>query len=64
MNCQDYLYRNMHPKLVSRRWFFEQCGIGLGAMVLGHLLADAGLAASATQAPANPRALKKPHYTP
>jgi hypothetical protein len=64
MNCQDYLYRNMHPKLVSRRWFFEQCGIGLGAMALGHLLADAGLAASATEAPANPLAPKKPHYTP
>ena len=64
MNCQDYLYRNMHPKLVSRRWFFEQCGIGLGAMALGHLLADAGLAASATEAAANPLAPKKPHYTP
>src|SRR5207247_5841397 len=64
MNCQDYLYRNMHPKLVRRRWFFEQCGIGLGAMALGHLLADAGLAASATEAAANPLAPKKPHYTP
>ena len=64
MNCQDYLYRNMPPKLVSRRWFFEQCGIGLGAMALGHLLTDAGLAASATEAPPNPLAPKKPHYAP
>src|SRR5438034_6882889 len=64
MNCQDYLYRNMHPKLVSRRWLFEQCGIGLGAMALGALMADAGLAASATEAAANPLAPKKPHYTP
>src|SRR5437016_13458138 len=64
MKCQDYLYRNMPTKLVSRRWFFEQCGIGLGAMALGHLLADAGLAASATEAAANPLAPKKPHYTP
>src|SRR5438046_3532384 len=54
----------MHAQLVSRRWFFAQCGIGLGAMALGHLLADAGLAASATEAAANPLAPKKPHYTP
>ena len=31
MNCQDHLYRNLHPRQITRRWFFEQCGVGLGA---------------------------------
>jgi len=64
MNCQDYLYRNMHPKLVSRRWFFEQCGIGLGTLALGQLLRDAGFAAPDNLAPTNPLAPKRPHHTP
>ena len=44
MNCQDHLYRNLHPRLVTRRWFFEQCGVGLGAAALAHLMAEAGYA--------------------
>ena len=28
MSCTDYLYRNMSPKEVSRRWFLQQCGVG------------------------------------
>jgi Protein of unknown function (DUF1501) len=62
MNCQDHFYRNADPKKVSRRWFFEQCGVGLGAMALGHLLGDTLLAA-ATKEAADPLAPKKPHYT-
>ena len=38
MNCQDHLYRNADPRLVTRRWFLEQCGVGLGAIALGDLL--------------------------
>jgi Protein of unknown function (DUF1501) len=64
MNCQDHLYRNMSPKLVSRRWFFEQCGIGLGVMALGQLLGDNGFAAPADSVPADPLAPRKPHHTP
>ena len=64
MNCQDYLYRKHDPKTVTRRWFFEQCGVGLGAMALGQLFADAGLAAPAVVAPENPLAPKKPHFQP
>ena len=30
MNCQDHLYRNADPRQVTRRWFLEQCGVGLG----------------------------------
>jgi len=62
MNCQDYLYRKIHPKQVARRWFLEQCGVGLGAMALGQLLGDPAFAAPAASAPVNPLAPKQPHY--
>jgi hypothetical protein len=39
MNCQSLLYRNCDPKLVTRRWFFEQCGVGLGRIALAGLFA-------------------------
>ncbi|HEU0005664.1 MAG TPA: DUF1501 domain-containing protein [Terriglobia bacterium] len=64
MNCQDHLYRNQDPKQVSRRWFIEQCGVGLGAMAFGHLLQSPGFAAALQDAPLNPLAPKKPHHTP
>src|SRR6476469_4032805 len=62
MSCHDRFYQNLHPRLVSRRWFFEQCGVGLGAMALGNLLAQSGSAANAT--PDDPLAPKKPHFPP
>src|SRR5580658_5510470 len=37
MNCQSLLYRNCDPQLVTRRWFFEQCGVGLGRIALAGL---------------------------
>src|SRR6185436_17787338 len=63
MNCQDYLYRNQDLKQVSRRWFIEQCGVGLGAMAFGHLLQNPGFAAAVEDAPLNPLAPKQPHHT-
>jgi len=63
MNCQDYLYRNQDPKQVSRRWFIEQCGIGLGAMAFGHLLKNPAFATPLQDGAMNPLAPKKPHYT-
>src|SRR2546430_2706459 len=63
MNCQDYLYRNANPKLVSRRWFLKECRVGLGAIALGHLLGRSGSATGlADQAAHNPLAPKQPHY--
>ncbi len=64
MNCQDHLYRNADPKEVTRRWFLQQCGVGLGAIALGQLLADAGFAAPASAQPADPLAPKQPQFTP
>jgi hypothetical protein len=60
MNCQDYLYRGADPKQVTRRWFFQQCGVGLGAVALNHLLGEAGYAAPTS----DPLAPKPPHYAP
>jgi hypothetical protein len=60
MNCQSHLYRGLDPKLITRRWFFQQCGVGLGAIALGTLLRDVGWAASAE----DPLAPKQPHFKP
>ncbi len=50
------------PQGISRRWFIEQCGVGMGAFALNHLLANAGYAA--TQDANNPLAPRKPHFAP
>ena len=47
---------------VSRRWFMEQCGMGMGAMALQHLLAAGGYAQA--KGPDNPLAPKAPHFAP
>src|SRR5262245_46180011 len=63
MNCQDYVYRNQDPKQIRRRWFIEQCGIGLGAMAFGHLLKNPAFATPMQDGAMDPLAPKKPHYT-
>src|SRR5215472_9145838 len=60
MNCQSHLYKAQPGKLITRRWFFQQCGVGLGAIALGELFKQNGLAA--TVAGANPLAPKQPHF--
>ena len=60
MNCQSHLYRGQDPRLVTRRWFFQQCGVGLGAIALGQLLRESGWASPADL---NPLAPKQPHFT-
>ncbi len=47
---------------ITRRWFIEQCGVGMGALALNHLLAGAGYAA--IQDANNPLAPRKPHFAP
>jgi hypothetical protein len=64
MNCQDHLYRNADPKAVARRWFLQQCGVGLGAAALAHLLGESGYAATPSPNPADPLAPKVPHFAP
>ncbi len=60
MNCQTQFYRGQNPKHITRRWFFEQCGVGLGAIALGQLFRQNGFAAPAG---VNPLAPKQPHHT-
>ncbi|HZV35009.1 MAG TPA: DUF1501 domain-containing protein [Verrucomicrobiae bacterium] len=65
MNCQTHLYRNQHPLAVSRRWFFKQCGVGLGAIALHTLLGDYASAATVQTGPrTDPLAPRQPHFTP
>jgi hypothetical protein len=64
MNCQDHIYRGLDPRLVSRRWFFKQCGVGLGALALGQLFRETGLASTSPGDSANPLAPKMPHFAP
>ena len=59
MNCQTHLYRGQDPKLVTRRWFFQQCGVGLGAIALGQLFRESGWAGPGAL---NPLSAKQPHF--
>src|SRR5579884_925977 len=57
MNCQTSLYRGQHPKLITRRWFFRDCAIGLGSIALAELLAG-----RATAAATDPLAPRQPQF--
>jgi hypothetical protein len=68
MSCQDRLHRHRHPTEVTRRWFLEECGVGLGAIALAELLGGRALAAPA-RAPAagalaDPLAPRASHHRP
>jgi hypothetical protein len=52
-----------YRKFVTRRWFFKQCGVGLGAIALGDLLAKAqDKAPASAQGSPNPLAPRLPHF--
>lgn len=57
MNCQDHIYRRQDPTTTTRRWFFEQCGVGLGSLALGHLFSESGYGAAQQPTP-------QPHFAP
>src|ERR1051325_6169398 len=61
MNCQSHFYRGQNPLNLSRRWFLQQCGVGLGAIALGSLFGSNALGAIAGN---NPLAPKQPHFKP
>src|SRR5688500_3637900 len=55
--------RTESARFITRRWFFKQCGVGLGSIALGSLLgSNRTLAAAAS--PANFLAPKNPHHAP
>jgi uncharacterized protein (DUF1501 family) len=51
-------------KQITRRWFFRECGVGLGGMALATLLGERSAAASSSSAAAtvNPLAPKPGHF--
>jgi hypothetical protein len=51
-------------KQISRRYFIAQCGVGLGAIALAHLLATTDTAAENNAEQTSPLAPKKPHHPP
>jgi hypothetical protein len=61
MNFENEIKQEM-SKLVSRRWFLRQCGVGLGAMALNSMVTPT-LRAKST-APSNPLAPRVPHFAP
>jgi hypothetical protein len=63
MNIQNEL-RCEYARLITRRWFFKQCGVGLGSIALASLL-DGNNAFGATKAKVtNPLAPKSPPLKP
>jgi hypothetical protein len=62
MNCQDHRYHGADPRQVTRRWFFEQCRVGLGTIALGQLLQQAGLGGEPVAG--NALAPKPPQFAP
>jgi hypothetical protein len=60
MKNRNASQKSGQSRRLSRRWFIEQCGVGMGALALNHLLANSGYAQQAV----NPLAPKKPHHAP
>lgn len=64
MNQFEHLAREIQTER-TRRWFFKQCGVGLGSMALASLLRDSlAPSAQAAVAPTGPLAPKAPHFAP
>ncbi|MEZ6117843.1 MAG: DUF1501 domain-containing protein [Pirellulaceae bacterium] len=59
MHCQSHAYQGIHPLTANRRWFLQQCQLGLGAMALSQLN---GAATAGADAAINPMAPKQPHF--
>jgi len=56
--------RSEAAKYATRRWFFQQCGVGLGSIALGTMLgAERAFGASTKPAAAHPLAPHQPHFT-
>src|ERR1700758_5146806 len=49
-------------KLLTRRWFFKQCGVGLGAIALGSMLRTDRAFGASNMAATNPLLPKQPHF--
>ncbi len=62
MNYEREL-RSEAARYITRRWFLQQCGVGLGSIALGSMLGtERAIGASAKPAAANPLAPRQPHF--
>ena len=60
-----HLLHGARARLLSRRWFFNDCGVGLAGIAAGSLLAGEGRAAVGPgTGAAGPLAPKAPHFAP
>jgi uncharacterized protein (DUF1501 family) len=60
---QDEQFQAEYAKFLTRRWFFKQCGVGMGALALADLLGSKSAQASASDSGSpNPMAPRKPHF--
>lgn len=48
-----------HARHLTRRWFFQECGVGMASLAALDMMRSSGMAAPA---PVSPLAAKKPHY--
>src|SRR6185436_1915191 len=59
----DQELRLERARLITRRWFFRQCGVGLGSMALASLLGvEKTFGATANPTVTNPLAPHSPHF--
>src|SRR5438128_8989550 len=63
MTKQEHFF-NDYRKQITRRWFFKECGVGLGAIALSSLLSETSLSAAGKITGVNPLAPKRPHLAP
>ena len=63
MNRLDHRahFENAFRQQITRRWFFRDCGVGLGAAALASLLGNDARGAATARAPLAPHA---PHFAP
>ena len=60
MTKQEH-FANEARKEITRRWFFKQCGVGVGAMALNSLLAESLFGKSVAPSQTNPLSPKAAH---
>src|SRR5688572_24724282 len=49
---------------ITRRWFFKECGVGLGAIALNSLIGQTLLGKTVNSTAVNPLAPRVPHFAP
>ena len=62
MNLQNEL-RSEYARLVARRWFLRDCGVGLASVALSSLLGKSFASAALTRA-TDALAPRTPHFSP